>query len=136
MMNRNRGQTDITKWMILILIGVIVALVFAIILTIGTTTIGAEDPVYTNGKLIVAFRYNSDPCDVWVQCVISRVDTLFAEKRVGALLTNASIFIAGRNICEFPIELEPGIYKVRLYIRERNESAVRLAAFIKNFEIV
>ena len=63
---------------------------------------------------------------MWVQCTISRVDDLFAEEQVGGLMTNAPTFTSGRNICEFPIELEPGTYKVRIYVRERNEGAVRI----------
>ncbi|MCZ9313035.1 MAG: hypothetical protein O0V67_06620 [Methanocorpusculum sp.] len=136
MMNKKAGQADTIKRMVLILLGIIAALVLAIVLTVGAAAIDAEDPVYTNGKLIAAFQYNGEPRDVWVQCTISRVDDLFAEEQVGDLLTNAPTFTAGRNICEFPIDLEPGTYKVRLYVRERNEDAVRLAAFIKNFEIV
>lgn len=136
MMNKKAGQADTIKRMVLILLGIIAALVLAIVLTVGAAAIDAEDPVYINGKLVAAFQYNGDPRDVWVQCTISRVDDLFAEEQVGDLLTNAPTFTAGRNICEFPIDLEPGTYKVRLYVRERNEGAVRLAAFIKNFEIV
>ncbi|MCZ0861047.1 hypothetical protein O0S10_07390 [Methanocorpusculum sp. MG] len=136
MMNKKAGQADTIKRMVLILLGIIAALVLAIVLTVGAAAIDAEDPVYINGKLVAAFQYNGDPREVWVQCTISRVDDLFAEEQVGDLLTNAPTFTTGRNICEFPIDLEPGTYKVRLYVRERNEGAVRLAAFIKNFEIV
>ncbi|MDE2518926.1 MAG: hypothetical protein O0X93_02915 [Methanocorpusculum sp.] len=136
MMNKKAGQADTIKRMVLILLGIIAALVLAIVLTVGAAAIDAEDPVYINGKLVAAFQYNGDPRDVWVQCTVSRVDDLFAEEQVGDLLTNAPTFTTGRNICEFPIDLEPGTYKVRLYVRERNEGAVRLAAFIKNFEIV
>ena len=136
MMNKKAGQADTIKRMVLILLGIIAALVLAIVLTVGAAAIDAEDPVYMNGKLVAAFQYNGDPREVWVQCTVSRVDDLFAEEQVGDLLTNAPTFTKGRNICEFPIDLEPGTYKVRLYVRERNEGAVRLAAFIKNFEIV
>ena len=73
---------------------------------------------------------------MWVQIARARVDDLFAEEQVGVLMKNAPTYTSGRNICEFPIELEPGTYKVRIYIRERDEGAVRIAAFIKNFEIV
>jgi hypothetical protein len=136
MMNENTEQAGITKQIVLILIGIIVALVLAIILTIGTSTIDVDEPVYINGKLITTLQYNGYPREVWVQCAISCVDDLFAEKRMGNLMTNASTFISGRNICEFPIELEPGSYKVRLYVRERDKNAMRLVAFIKNIEIV
>ncbi|MDR0981370.1 MAG: hypothetical protein LBL85_06335 [Methanocalculaceae archaeon] len=136
MMHKKAGQADTRKRMVLILTGIIVALVLAIVLMIGAAAIDAEDPVYIDGKLVAAFQYNGDPQEVWVQCTISRVNDLFTEEPVGELLTNAPTFIPGRNICEFPIELEPGTYKVRLYVRERDEGAVRLAAFIKNFEIV
>ena len=129
MMNKKAGQTVTIKRMVLVLIGIIAVLTLAIVLTVGATSIDADDPVYINGKLVTAFEYNGEPRDVWVQCTISRVDDLFAEEQVGT-------FTSGRNICEFPIELEPGTYKVRIYVRERNEGAVRIAAFIKNFEIV
>ncbi|HJK03378.1 MAG TPA: hypothetical protein O0X30_04085 [Methanocorpusculum sp.] len=136
MMNKKAGQTVTIKRMVLVLIGIIAVLTLAIVLTVGATSIDADDPVYINGKLVTAFEYNGEPRDVWVQCTISRVDDLFAEEQVGGLMTNAPTFTSGRNICEFPIELEPGTYKVRIYVRERNEGAVRIAAFIKNFEIV
>lgn len=135
-MNKETGQADTVKRMVLILIGIVVALVLAIVLMVGATAIDAEDPVYINGNLVAAFQYNGDPREVWVQCTISRVNDLFAEESVGSLLTIAPTFTTGRNICEFPIELQPGTYKVRLYVRERDEDAARLAAFIKNFEIV
>ncbi|HJK02243.1 MAG TPA: hypothetical protein O0W91_03160 [Methanocorpusculum sp.] len=51
-------------------------------------------------------------------------------------MTIAPTFTSGKNICEFPIDLESGLYKTRLYVRERNKNASRIAAFIKNFEIV
>jgi hypothetical protein len=136
MMNENTEQVGITKQVVLILIGIIVALVLTIILTVGTTTISADDPIYINGKLIVTLQYDGDQREVWVQCAICCMDDLFTEKRMDNLMTNASTIIAGRNICEFPIELEPGSYKVRLYVRERDENAMRLVAFIKSFEIV
>ncbi|HJJ98621.1 MAG TPA: hypothetical protein O0X23_00165 [Methanocorpusculum sp.] len=135
MMNKKAEQADPRKRIVLILTGIIAALVLATVLTVGATTIDAEDPVYTNGKLVATFQNNGDQRNVWVQCTISRVDSLFAEEQIGALLTIVSAFTAGRNICEFPVELKPGTYKARLYVRERNEGAVRLAAFIKSFEI-
>lgn len=136
MMDKQAGQADTRKRMVLILTGIIAALVLVIVLTVGAIAIDAEDPVYINGKLVAAFQYTGDPRDVWVQCTISRVDDIFSEEQIGNLLTIAPTFTAGRNICEFPIELEPGTYKTRLYVRERNEGAARLAAFIKNFEII
>ncbi len=136
MMDKKTGQADTRKRMVLILTGIIAALVLAIVLTVGAIVIDAEDPVYINGKLVAAFQYTGDPREVWVQCTISRVDDLFTEEQIGNLLTTAPTFTAGRNICEFPIDLEPGTYKARLYVRERNDGAARLAAFIKNFEIV
>lgn len=136
MMKKNAGQADTAKRVVLILTGIIVALVLAIVLTVGTASIDAEEPVYSNGKLVAAFQYSGEPRDVWVQCTISRVDDLFTEGQVGDLLTTAPTFTAGRNVCEFPAELEPGTYKVRLYVRERADGAARLAAFIKNFEVV
>lgn len=136
MMDKKTGQADTRKRMVLILTGIIAALVLAIVLTVGAIVIDAEDPVYINGKLVAAFQYTGDPREVWVQCTISRVDDLFTEEQIGNLLTTALTFTAGRNICEFPIDLELGTYKTRLYVRERNDGAARLAAFIKNFEIV
>lgn len=136
MMDKKTGQADTRKRMVLILTGIIAALVLAIVLTVGAIVIDAEDPVYINGKLVAAFQYTGDPREVWVQCTISRVDDLFTEEQIGNLLTTALTFTAGRNICEFPIDLELGTYKTRLYVRERNDGAARLAAFIKYFEIV
>ena len=121
---------------VLILTGIIVVFVLAIVLTIVTASIDAEEPIYSNGKLVASFQYNGEPRDVWVQCRISRVDDLFTEGQVGDLLTTTSTFTSGRNVLEFQAELEPGTYKVRLYVLERTNVAARLAAFIKNFEVV
>lgn len=124
------------KRFVLILTGLIVLLLAAIVFTAGTASVDAEDPVYANGNISAAFQYSGEHKDVWVQCAVFRVDDLISSSQVGGLLSRADTFSKGRQVCEFPIELEPGSYKIYLYVRERNEGAARLAAFIKNIEVV
>ena len=61
MMNKKAGQTVTIKRMVLVLIGIIAVLTLAIVLTVGATSIDADDPVYINGKLVTAFEYNGEP---------------------------------------------------------------------------
>lgn len=136
MIQTRSGPADNTKRLILILVGIIAVLVLAIVLTVSAVSIDAAELVYEDGKLVAAFQYNGEPRAVWVQCTIFRVDDLFTSEPVGSLMTTAPTFLPGLNICEFPLELEPGSYAVRLYVRERDEGAARLAAFIKNVEIL
>ncbi|MDU9376675.1 hypothetical protein McpSp1_12990 [Methanocorpusculaceae archaeon Sp1] len=124
------------KQLVLILTGIIVCFLVVIIITAGGALVDAEDPVYQNGHLVAAFQYNGEPKDVWVQCVIFRVDDLLSSEQIGDVLSLAETFSKGREVCEFPIDLAPGSYSVRLYVRERDEGSARLAAFIKNFEVV
>ena len=124
------------KQFVLVLAGIIVCLLAAIIFTAGAASVDAEDPVYVNGHLVAAFQYSGETKDVWVQCVIFRVDDLLSSEQVGDVLSLAETFSQGREICALPVALEPGSYSVRLYVRERNDGAARLAAFIKNFEVI
>lgn len=100
------------KKLVLILTGLIVLFLAAIVFTAGTASVDAEDPVYVNGNLSAAFQYSGEPKDVWVQCAVFRVDDLITSNQVGGLLSRAETISKGRHVYEFPIELEPGFYKI------------------------
>ncbi|HJJ92645.1 MAG TPA: hypothetical protein O0X64_02345 [Methanocorpusculum sp.] len=135
-MDKQIRKVNIRKQMIFILTGIIIFLILTTVMLVGSSPLNTEDPQYVNGSIIVTFQYCGAPQEVWVQCTISRVNNLFSEEQIGNLMTIAPTFTSGKNICEFPIDLESGLYKTRLYVRERNKNASRIAAFIKNFEIV
>ncbi|MDV0444206.1 hypothetical protein [Methanorbis rubei] len=122
--------------LVLILAAIIVCFIAVIIFTAGAVSVDAEDPVYQNGYLVTAFQYSGETKDVWVQCVIFRVSDILSSEQVGDVLSLPDTFSKGREVCEFPIDLPPGSYSVRLYVRERDEGSARLAAFIKNFEVI
>lgn len=99
----------------------------------GCASLDAEDPIYSNGNLTTTIHYDGDERDVWVQHTIFRVDGLSSTKI--DTITLPYTFSTGNQICQVPINLTTGSYKVHLYVLGRGESTERISAFIRTFEV-
>ncbi len=109
-------------------------LLFALVCIGGCVSVDAEDPVYANGNLTTIIHYDGDVRDVWVQHTLYRVDGLSSIKM--DTITLPYTFSTGRQICEIPVNLSPGSYKVHLYVLGRGNTSDRIGAFIRTFEVI
>ena len=109
-------------------------LLFVLVCICGCVSVDAEDPVYVNGNLTTIIHYEGDVRDVWVQHTIYLVDGLSMTELNTSILPYT--FSTGRQICEIPVDLSPGSYKVHLYVLGRGNSSDRIGAFIRTFEVI
>lgn len=124
------GDAGTVKYYLFLLAGLLCALVCIC----GCVSVDAEDPVYVDGNLTTTIQYEGDTRDVWVQHTIYQVDGLSMTELNTSILPYT--FSTGKQICEVPINLPAGSYKVHLYVLGRGESADRIGAFIRTFEVV
>lgn len=109
-------------------------LIFFLVCTAGCVSVEISDPVYTNGNLTTVMEYHGETRDVWVQNTVYKLDGITSEKVETVILPYT--FSEGAQIIELPFELEPGSYKVNIYVLGRDENSDRIAAIIRNFEVV
>lgn len=115
---------------------VIVAAVICIVLVLaGGSSITADTPVYENGVLKTSIHYDGEQKDVWFQYNIFRQDTLLSSTQVLDSLAVTGTLTKGDSVSELEINLEPGEYKVFIYVLERDEGTKRITGFIRNIVI-
>jgi uncharacterized protein YceK len=115
-------------------LAVSLVLILVLILTSGCVSVDAGDPVYRNGNLTTVIAYSGETQDVWVQNTVARTDGLRSVETGTVVLPYT--FRAGQQVCELPFNLTPGTYQVTIYVLGREDSSDRIAAFIRNFEVV
>lgn len=123
------GQKNVKRFILITAI-----LIFLLIAAAGCVSVDAGDPQYRNGNLTTIIEYHGDTRDVWVQNTVYKLDGFNSEKIDTVML--AYTFSEGPQICELPFDLMPGSYKVNIYVLGRDENSDRIAAFIRNFEVV
>jgi hypothetical protein len=95
-----------------VLAGVLVLALFTLCAGCLSTVVG--DTWYGNNSVTVNIRHTGDPSDVSVQVTVYRIENLTQEKYtiVGAPAT----LVNGENTVAVPVRLEPGNYKLYVYV--------------------
>lgn len=111
-------------------------LIIILLLFSGGGGIDADTPVYDDGVLKTTISYTKDtPQEVWVQYNIFRQNSIFSSTQIGDTFTFTETLRKGNTLSECPVELEPGEYKIFIYISTYEENAKRLAGFIRTIQI-
>lgn len=89
-------------------------LVLAALLSVGCTTTSVGDVTYTNQTMEIDITHAGEPMEAHVQVTVYRLANLMQEQQeiLGAPVT----LVPGRNALSIPIRLEPGPYKLFVYI--------------------
>ena len=119
--------------LILLIIGIAVIL----IIFSGGAHIDAKSSVYDNGVLTTTFSYDADePHKVWVQYRILRVNSPFSTTEVLGLTSFVETFTKGDNYSRVEKRLDPGEYKIFIYVVDFEDMNKRLAGFIRYIEVI
>lgn len=97
--------------------------------------IDSQNPVYDNEELITEFTYSGEPLDVWVQYNILRENNMFSYEKVSEPIFSHITLSKGAVKSVIPITLEPGKYKIFMYVLENESPNKRISGFIKYLEI-
>lgn len=118
------------------LIVLLAGLIIILMLFSGGSGIDADTPVYDDGILKTTISYSGDdPLKVWVQYNIFRQNSVFSSTQIGGTFSFVETLEKGNTLSECPVELEPGEYKIFLYISTCAENPKRLAGFIRTIQI-
>jgi hypothetical protein len=80
----------------------------------GCTTVSVENSGYENGNLSVSISSSTDIPNAWLQVTIYETNDLH-QQEVGFIQTPVSIR-SGENTFLLPKALEPGSYKLHIYV--------------------
>ena len=116
----------------LLLIGLIIIMViFA-----NGVSIDANDTIYTDGKLKTIVNYHDEtPQDIWVQYMIYREEGILSREKIGETYSYIMPLKKGQNLAEYKVKLEPGTYKVFIYLSNTDPEPKRITGFIHSVEI-
>lgn len=116
----------------LLLIGlVIIMVIFA-----NGVSIDANETVYSDGKLKTIVNYHDEtPQDIWVQYMIYREDGILSREKIGETYSYIMPLKKGPNLAEYKIKLEPGTYKIFIYLSTTDPEPKRITGFIHSVDI-
>ncbi|WP_157199056.1 hypothetical protein [Methanolacinia paynteri] len=107
-----------------------VILVATAVMCCGCLTYSFGDVAYDNGSLDIEIINDGEPADVSVQVTVFDLAG-FRQVEAGRYINFVSLE-PGDNTYSLPVELEPGNYKLYLYILEDGR---RSSAVIRNIEV-
>ncbi len=118
------------------LIVLLAGLIIILLLFSGGAGINVDTPVYDDGVLKTTITYSGDtPQDVWVQYNIFKQNDILTSTQIGDTFSFVETLKKGNTLSELPLDLEPGEYKIFIYISTRDETPDRLAGFIRTIQI-
>lgn len=92
----------------------------------GCLSLSVGNTTYDNGNLSVVVTNNGDPVDAGIQVRIFQVDGIAQRERE---VTGAPVsLVRGANTVPVPVHLEPGTYKLYVYLTingERQTAVIR-----------
>ena len=110
-----------------LLVGVFLVLFLS---TAGCTTLQVGDVSYGNGNLTVGVAGPANPVDVGVQVTVYTLDQ-FEQHELLTTGTTATL-TGNENTVTIPVQLEPGSYKIYVYITRNGE---RETAIIRDITV-
>ncbi|QYZ78284.1 hypothetical protein E2N92_01975 [Methanofollis formosanus] len=111
-------------------IGLSCLCILALALTAGCTGIGFGEATYTDGALQLEVDNPSEPTEATLQVTVVKTSG-FGQEQVDTFV-KIEHFQEGTNIFSFPVALEPGTYKLYLYLLKGDE---RTAAVIRDLQV-
>lgn len=99
-------------------------------LTAGCTGIGFGEVGYANGALQVEVDNPSGPLEATLQVTVFKTGT-FGQEEVETIVRTEQLQ-EGTNTFSYPVALEPGSYKLYLYLLKGDE---RTAAVIRDVQV-
>ncbi|HJJ38547.1 MAG TPA: hypothetical protein O0X42_00285 [Methanocorpusculum sp.] len=119
-------------FLILLLIGLVIIMV---IFSNGVA-VDANDTVYSDGKLKTIINYHDEnPEEIWVQYVIYREDGILSREKIGKTYSYILPLKKGQNLAEYKIKLDPGTYKVFIYLSTTDPEPKRITGFIHSVDV-
>ncbi|HJJ30752.1 MAG TPA: hypothetical protein O0X97_00715 [Methanocorpusculum sp.] len=114
----------------------LVGLVIIMVIFANGMSIDANDTVYSDGKLKTIINYHDDtPEDIWVQYMVYREDGILSREKIGETYSYIMPLKKGPNLAEYKVNLEPGTYKVFIYLSTTDPEPKRITGFIHSVEI-
>ncbi len=110
--------------------GIFGALCIFFILACGCTSLAVGDAAWKEGALSIHVSNNGDPVEAGIQVRVYQIDGLNQKE-----LTNTGIPVTlarGDNTVNIPVSLEPGTYKLYVYVTINSE---RQTASIKDLVV-
>ncbi|QSZ66068.1 hypothetical protein RJ40_00405 [Methanofollis aquaemaris] len=98
-------------------------------LTAGCTGIGFGEVTYADGALQVEVDNPSEPMEATLQVTVFETGS-FGQREVETFV-KAEKFQEGTNRFSFPVALEPGTYKLYLYLLKGDERTVAVIRDIR-----
>lgn len=95
-----------------VLAGILVLAMFP--LFAGCVSTGVGDTFYGNNSVIVNITHAGEPADVSVQVTIYHIANLTQEKY--SVVSAPAMLVNGENTVAVPVLLEPGAYKLYVYV--------------------
>lgn len=85
----------------------------------GCISTGVGNTWYSNNSVMVNISHTGDPVDVGVQVTVYRIANLTQEKYT--IVNTPAMLVNGQNIVAVPVRLEPGSYKLYIYVLSNND---------------
>ena len=101
-------------------------LVFLLVLETGCTSAAIGDVSYGNRTLTVPVSSTADPVDAFIQVTVYKIRDLHQQELT--TVQQPVHLASGENTLQVPLSLEPGSYKLYIYILkpgERQTAAIR-----------
>jgi hypothetical protein len=108
--------------------GILVVSLFS--LCAGCLSTGVGDTWYSNNSVMVNISHTGDPSDVSVQVTVYRITNLTQEK--DTIVSTPVTMVNGENTVAIPLRLEPGSYKLYVYVLGNGD---RKAAVIRDIVV-
>jgi hypothetical protein len=80
----------------------------------GCLSTNVEDTSYSNHAVMMNISHTGDPADVYVQVTVYRVANLSQE--MYTIVDSPARLVNGENTIALPVQLEPGSYKLYVYV--------------------
>jgi len=116
------------------LIAVLIALVVVLIVFAGGSSYDVDTPVYKDGKLVTTISNSGNDEMVWVQYRIFRQDGLKSEQ-IGDTFSYGVDLKKGKTVTTCDVNLDPGKYKIFIYLSTYVEDSQRIAGFVRDIEV-
>jgi len=116
------------------LVALLIGLVVILIIFGGISSYDIDTPQYHDGKLMTNISNSGDEQKIWVQYNIFRQEG-FGSEQIGNTYSYVIDMKKGNNISTCDVTLEPGPYKIFIYLTSYSENPERIAGFIRDIEV-
>jgi len=116
------------------LIALLIGLVVILIIFGGVSNYDLNTPKYQDGKLLTTITNSGEEQKIWVQYNIFRQEG-FGSEQIGNTFSYVMDMKKGNNLSTCDVTLEPGPYKIFIYLTSYSDNPERIAGFIRDIEV-